>query len=189
MADGRGAKPAAIDASTPSPATAFAPGAAAAPQHSLHDAADGVQASQGLLATFASKGSRDDPGTLSSSSMDSDGEMCALVSDPSGDVQLVCDSDPTHPISLAESAALRPALPTTLLQDMEAKLEADLTTILVTITFVVGFIILEFGINDLIDIYWGDDVLADIACVGVGLAVVFWVRLSKVPLMRFDRWR
>ncbi len=35
-------------------------------------------------------------------------------------------------------------------QDIEKKLEADLATIGVTILFAVGFITLEFGINDLI---------------------------------------
>ncbi|EFJ52158.1 hypothetical protein VOLCADRAFT_116195 [Volvox carteri f. nagariensis] len=120
---------------------------------------------------------------------DVDGEMCTLVADPSGDVQVVCDSDPGHPLSLAEAAVYRPPFPPTLLQDMEAKLEADLTTVGVTILFAVGFISLEFGINDLIEHYFGDSLLSDVVCVWVGLAVVFWVRLSKMRLMRFDRWR
>ncbi len=45
-----------------------------------------------------------------------DGEMCTLVQTDHGDVQMVCDSDPTHPISTAEVAALNPIVPATLLQ-------------------------------------------------------------------------
>lgn len=45
-----------------------------------------------------------------------DGEMCTLVQTDYGDVQMVCDSDPTHPISTAEVAALNPIVPATLLQ-------------------------------------------------------------------------
>ncbi|GIL72946.1 hypothetical protein Vretimale_4594 [Volvox reticuliferus] len=126
----------------------------------------------------------------SGSELDSDEpDMCTLVADPSGDVQVVCESDPTHPLSLAEAAVYSPPLPPTLLQDIEAKLEGDLITIAVTIIFAVGFISLEFGVNDLIEHYFGDSLLSDVVCVWVGLAVVFWVKLSKARLMRFDRWR
>ncbi|GIL43022.1 hypothetical protein Vafri_827 [Volvox africanus] len=126
----------------------------------------------------------------SSSELDSDEpDMCTLVADPSGDVQVVCESDPAHPLSLAEAAVYNPPLPPSLLQDIEAKLEGDLVTIAVTIIFAVGFISLEFGVNDLIDHYFGDSLLSDVVCVWVGLAVVFGVKLSKARLMRFDRWR
>ncbi|GLC63428.1 hypothetical protein PLESTF_000035100 [Pleodorina starrii] len=195
---------------------------------------------------YSPTSSFDDLGSASSSSdleLDSDEpEMCSLVTDPSGDVQLsargargqplgpstailrsglpycpapsgcrchlstgpryididpplptwlnvVCESDPSHPLSLAEAAVFNPPLPSTLLQDIEARLEADLVTIAVTILFAVGFISLEFGINDLIEHYYGESVFADVVCVSVGLAVVFWVKLSKARLMRFDRWR
>ncbi|GLC38929.1 hypothetical protein PLESTB_000462400 [Pleodorina starrii] len=142
---------------------------------------------------YSPTSSLEDLGTASSSSdveLDSDEpEMCSLVTDPSGDVQVVCESDPSHPLSLAEAAVFNPPLPSTLLQDIEAKLEADLVTIAVTILFAVGFISLEFGINDLIEHYYGESVFADVVCVSVGLAVVFWVKLSKARLMRFDRWR
>ncbi|GLI68985.1 hypothetical protein VaNZ11_013521 [Volvox africanus] len=126
----------------------------------------------------------------STSGLDSDEpDMCTLVADSSGDVQVVCESDPTHPLSLAEAAVYNPPLPPSLLQDIEAKLEGDLVTIAVTIIFAVGFISLEFGVNDLIDHYFGDSLLSDVVCVWVGLTVVFWVKLSKARLMRFDRWR
>lgn len=55
---------------------------------------------------------------------------------------MVCESDPTHPISLAEEAVLHPLVPTSLLQDIERKLEADLSTIAITIVFAMGFICL-----------------------------------------------
>ncbi|KAG2448257.1 hypothetical protein HYH02_006841 [Chlamydomonas schloesseri] len=123
------------------------------------------------------------------SSVDSDGEMCLLVPDPAGgDIQLVCDSDPTHPISLAEEAVLHPLVPASLLQDIEHKLEADLTTIAVTIVFAIGFICLEFGVNDLIEIFFGHSVISDLTCIGIGLVVVFGVKVSKLPLLRLDRW-
>lgn len=117
-----------------------------------------------------------------------DGEMCTLVQTDYGDVQMVCDSDPTHPISTAEVAALNPIVPATLLQDIEKKLEADVATIGWTILFAVGFITLEFGVNDLIEHFWGDTLLSDVVCVFVGLAVVFWIRIKRYRLVRFDRW-
>lgn len=47
----------------------------------------------------------------------------------------------------------------------------------------------EFGIDDLIDHFWGDDLLSDMVCGVVGLSLVFWVRLSKMRIMRLDMWR
>eukprot|EP00198_Chlamydomonas_reinhardtii_P002672 XP_001692008.1 predicted protein [Chlamydomonas reinhardtii] len=123
------------------------------------------------------------------SSVDSDSEMCVLVPDPEGgDIQMVCESDPTHPISLAEEAVLHPLVPTSLLQDIERKLEADLSTIAITIVFAMGFICLEFGVNDLIEIFFGHSVVSDLTCIGIGLVVVFGVKVSKRPLLRLDRW-
>lgn len=46
----------------------------------------------------------------------------------------------------------------------------------------------EFGVNDLIEIFFGHSVVSDLTCIGIGLVVVFGVKVSKRPLLRLDRW-
>ncbi|GFR40423.1 hypothetical protein Agub_g997 [Astrephomene gubernaculifera] len=204
----RPSAPAAAAATVTASAAALAPTADAAyADLAANVASEAVQGSAGGAvshANYASAGSvlssvlssledadvrRSSLGSGSSVDGESEGEMCVLVSDPAGDVQMVCASDPSHPVSLAERAVVSPLLPASLLRDVEARLGADLATLGLTVLFAVGFISLEFGINDLIEIYWGDSTLADVVCVAAGLALVFWVRLSRVRIMRLDRWR
>ncbi|KAG2499834.1 hypothetical protein HYH03_002125 [Edaphochlamys debaryana] len=125
------------------------------------------------------------PSSTLSSTDEADPEMCVLETDAAGEVQMVCESDPGHPISLAQEALQHPVIPTSLLQDLESKLEADISTLCVTILFAVGFITMEWGINDLMDNLFGDDnVLSSFSCIVTGLQVVFGVKFSRARVMR-----
>lgn len=64
----------------------------------------------------------------------------------------------------------------------EQRLEASLPSIGATIAFMVGVIILEFGVQGLLDHYLGDSVLGSVACILVGLGIVLWIKLAGLQV-------
>jgi hypothetical protein len=89
----------------------------------------------------------------------------------------------------AAAAELPPPVPTDVLLEFEQKLEADITSVLLTLTAVTGVIIFWRGVWSLLDHYMGDSVLGDVCCVIAGLTIVLWIRLSgaKVGLLVYFR--
>lgn len=71
-----------------------------------------------------------------------------------------------------------PTVPRDALQEFEAKLEADLQTVGVTLVGILGVIVFWRGVWSLLDYYIGDDVLGDFCCTIVGLGIVLYIRLS-----------
>lgn len=118
-----------------------------------------------------------------STASDSDGEMCTFVESEQG-LQMVCSDDPT-PVSVAEMAALHPVIKPTLLQDIEARLEADVSTVLITIVFAVGVIMVEFGVQSLLDHYLGESIVGMIGCIVGGLSVVLYFKIAGYRIARF----
>ncbi|KIZ02938.1 hypothetical protein MNEG_5018 [Monoraphidium neglectum] len=78
----------------------------------------------------------------------------------------------------AEAAELPPPVPTDVLLEFEQKLEADISSVGLTLTAVTGVIIFWRGVWSLLDYYMGDSVLGDVCCIIVGLTIVLWIRLS-----------
>eukprot|EP00877_Chromochloris_zofingiensis_P013906 jgi/Chrzof1/876/Cz01g32110.t1 len=89
---------------------------------------------------------------------------------------------------------LRPALPGSLrlratvllasVQELEAKLEADLLTLAATLSCVVGVILFEFGIQGVLDHLLGDSVSGSISCILAGLGIVFGIKVSGYKVAR-----
>jgi len=63
-------------------------------------------------------------------------------------------------------------------REAERKLEADITTLMVTILFMVAVIVFEYGVQSLLDHFLGDSVTGSVSCILVGLGMVFSVKLS-----------
>ena len=63
-------------------------------------------------------------------------------------------------------------------REAERKLEADFTTLMVTILFMVAVIVFEYGVQSLLDHFLGDSVTGSVSCILVGLGMVFSVKLS-----------
>lgn len=66
--------------------------------------------------------------------------------------------------------------------EAERRLEADLTTIGITVTFMVALIVYERGVQALMDNIFGDGPKGSWACVLMGLLLVFGVKLSGARL-------
>lgn len=66
----------------------------------------------------------------------------------------------------------------------ERRLEADLLTIAATVMLVVGFIIWDRGVEELLDGLLGDGPRGSVFCIVVGLGIVVAVRLSGFKLTR-----
>lgn len=66
----------------------------------------------------------------------------------------------------------------------ERRLEADLLTIATTVMLVVGFIIWDRGVEELLDGLLGDDPKGSVFCIVVGLGMVVAVRLSGFKITR-----
>ncbi|KAI8464056.1 MAG: hypothetical protein J3K34DRAFT_462122 [Monoraphidium minutum] len=73
---------------------------------------------------------------------------------------------------------LPPVLPDVLLFHFEKKLEADLSSVGLTLAAVTGVIIYWRGVWSLLDVLVGDSVLGDLCCMAAGLTLVLWLRLS-----------
>lgn len=90
----------------------------------------------------------------------------------------------------ASSSTLRPlvirsALPVfRTIRFTERRLEADLLTIATTVMLVVGFIIWDRGVEELLDGLLGDDPKGSVFCIVVGLGMVVAVRLSGFKTTR-----
>lgn len=78
----------------------------------------------------------------------------------------------------AAAAELPPPVPTDVLLEFEKKLEADIMSVLLTLTAVTGVIIFWRGVWSLLDYYMGDSVLGSVCCIFTGLTIVLWIRLS-----------
>jgi hypothetical protein len=90
----------------------------------------------------------------------------------------------------ASSSTLRPlvirsALPVfRTIRFTERRLEADLMTIAATVMLVVGFIIWDRGVEELLDGLLGDGPKGSVFCIVVGLGIVVAVRLSGFKTTR-----
>lgn len=76
-------------------------------------------------------------------------------------------------------------VPQDVIDEFEHKLEADLQTVAVTITAILGVIVFWRGVWTLLDHYIGDSVLGDVCCIVVGLAIVLYIRLSGLKMASF----
>ncbi|KAG2423166.1 hypothetical protein HXX76_010934 [Chlamydomonas incerta] len=76
-------------------------------------------------------------------------------------------------------------VPEDVISDFEHKLEADLQTVGVTLTAILGVIIFWRGVWALLDHFIGDSVVGDICCVIVGLTIVLYIRLSGMKIASF----
>lgn len=76
-------------------------------------------------------------------------------------------------------------IPEDVIQEFEQKLEADLQTVGVTLTAILGVIIFWRGVWALLDHFVGDSVFGDICCIVVGLFVVLYIRLSGMKIASF----
>ncbi|KXZ50563.1 hypothetical protein GPECTOR_16g738 [Gonium pectorale] len=76
-------------------------------------------------------------------------------------------------------------VPEDVITEFEHKLEADLQTVGVTLTAILGVIIFWRGVWALLDHFIGDSVVGDIACVIVGLTIVLYIRLSGMKIASF----
>lgn len=94
----------------------------------------------------------------------------------------VYTEDVVDPAVQEEVADTSPPVPRSVLTEFEHKLEADLTTVGVTLTAVLGVIIFWRGVWALLDHYIGDSVFGDICCMIVGLIIVLWIRLSGAKI-------
>jgi hypothetical protein len=63
-------------------------------------------------------------------------------------------------------------------REAEKKLEADISTVMVTVLFMVAVIIFEYGVQSLLDHFLGDSVTGSVSCILGGLGMVFSVKLS-----------
>jgi len=83
-------------------------------------------------------------------------------------------------LAAAEAAAaeLPPPVPTDVLLEFEQKLEADVSSVFLTLAAVTGVICYWRGVWSLLDYFMGDSVLGDVCCMIVGLTIVLWIRLS-----------
>ncbi|PNW84093.1 hypothetical protein CHLRE_04g220633v5 [Chlamydomonas reinhardtii] len=76
-------------------------------------------------------------------------------------------------------------VPEDVITDFEHKLEADLQTVGVTLTAILGVIIFWRGVWALLDHFIGDSVVGDICCIIVGLTIVLYIRLSGMKIASF----
>ena len=116
----------------------------------------------------------DDEGTTS------DCQECQLV-DVDGDLKLVCEGSTT---AVSESARVVETVPANVLQDIEAKLEADLVTLLTTVTFAVSIIMCEFGVEKLLGHWLGLSPFGSVMCCVVGLFVILYIRFMGFRMIR-----
>ena len=65
------------------------------------------------------------------------------------------------------------------------QLEADIKTVGVTLTAILGVIIFWRGVWSLLDHYIGDSVVGDICCSVLGLCIILYIRLSGAKLASF----
>ncbi|KAG2452085.1 hypothetical protein HYH02_003121 [Chlamydomonas schloesseri] len=88
-----------------------------------------------------------------------------------------------QPVRLPEPVFV--PVPEDVITDFEHKLEADLQTVGVTLTAILGVIIFWRGVWALLDHFIGDSVVGDICCVIVGLTIVLYIRLSGMKIASF----
>jgi hypothetical protein len=88
-------------------------------------------------------------------------------------------------ISTRLPKVLEAAVPEDVLREFEHKLEADVQTVGVTLTAILGVIIFWRGVWSLLDHFLGDSIFGDISCTVVGLAIVLYIRLSGAKLASF----
>lgn len=94
-------------------------------------------------------------------------------------------SDIVGTISTRLPKVLEAAVPEDVLREFEHKLEADVQTVGVTLTAILGVIIFWRGVWSLLDHFLGDSIFGDISCAVVGLAIVLYIRLSGAKLASF----
>lgn len=80
---------------------------------------------------------------------------------------------------------LLPTVPQLVIDEFEHKLEADLQTVAVTITAILGVIVFWRGVWSLLDHFIGDSVLGDLCCIVVGLSIVLYIRLAGLKIASF----
>jgi hypothetical protein len=95
------------------------------------------------------------------------------------------DVDVSEIIGTISTRVLASAVPEAVLQEWEHKLQADIKTVGVTLTAILGVIIFWRGVWSLLDHYIGDSVFGDVCCSVVGLAIVLYIRLSGARLASF----
>ncbi|GLC42284.1 hypothetical protein PLESTF_001144100 [Pleodorina starrii] len=76
-------------------------------------------------------------------------------------------------------------VPEDVIAEFEHKLEADLQTVGVTLTAILGVIIFWRGVWALLDHFIGDSVVGDVCCIIVGLTIVLYIRLSGMKIASF----
>ncbi|PNH03166.1 hypothetical protein TSOC_010794 [Tetrabaena socialis] len=127
-----------------------------------------------------------DPSSAASASA-----TAAIAASPPSGVQVPTPAPsaaaPTQPLNSAPRAE-QPAfvpIPEDVLEEFEHKLEADLQTVGVTLTAVMGVIIFWRGVWSLLDHFIGDSVLGDVACVIAGLTIILYIRLTGMKIASF----
>ncbi|GIL80493.1 hypothetical protein Vretimale_16078 [Volvox reticuliferus] len=99
---------------------------------------------------------------------------------------VISPQPPTQPAGKGNTAqpTFTP-VPEDVIADFEHKLEADLQTVGVTLTAILGVIIFWRGVWALLDHFVGDSVVGDICCIIVGLTIVLYIRLSGMKIASF----
>lgn len=70
-------------------------------------------------------------------------------------------------------------------QEFEARFEADLQTVAITLVAIVGVICFWRGIWSLLDYYLGENPIGDISCILVGFGIIMYIRLSGLKVGSF----
>ncbi|GFR41624.1 hypothetical protein Agub_g2351 [Astrephomene gubernaculifera] len=92
---------------------------------------------------------------------------------------------PPRPAQQAQQQPIINPVPEDVIAEFEHKLEADLQTVGVTLTAILGVIIFWRGVWSLLDHFLGDSVVGDICCIIVGLTIVLYIRLSGMKIASF----
>lgn len=111
-------------------------------------------------------------------------EMCVLVETPDNGIRIVCDGDVDTGVTILEAPLQTDLVRSDIVLEREEVVRYDFLTLCTTVCFALGIIMIEYGVQGLLDHYLGDSVVGGIGCIAVGLAIILNIRLSGYKLVK-----